>query len=85
MRRNRSGQTSGKDGGHHRSIRRASALLFAGEGATVGLIDVREEAGRRVDAGGSARFMAADVRDGRALEGAVDTLAGQYGRYLVIC
>ncbi len=65
-------------------IGRASAVLFAREGASVGLIDVKEEEGRQVeaeiaDAGGSARFIAGDVSDGDALEGAIDTLAGHMG------
>ena len=65
-------------------IGRASALLFASEGASVGLIDVKEEEGRQVEAeiveaGGSARFVTTDVSDGEALKVAIDTLAEHMG------
>ena len=65
-------------------IGRASAVLFAREGASVGLVDVKEEEGRQVEmeiveAGGSARFITADVSDGDALKRAIDTLADHMG------
>jgi NAD(P)-dependent dehydrogenase (short-subunit alcohol dehydrogenase family) len=65
-------------------IGRASAVLFAAEGARVGVVDIEPTAGQRVvkeieAAGGQAVFVHADVTDTRALEGAVNAVAGAFG------
>ncbi len=65
-------------------IGRASALLFADEGAAVGLVDIDAEGGAATaeeirTGGGSARFIAADVADPAAMENAIGTLAEEFG------
>lgn len=65
-------------------IGRASAVLFAAEGARVGVVDIEAGAGRRVveaiqAAGGQAVFLHADVTDAAAVEGAVEAFADAYG------
>jgi len=65
-------------------IGRASALLFAAEGAQVGVVDIGATAGRRVvkeieASGGRAVFVHADVSDADAVEGAVNSVADALG------
>ncbi len=65
-------------------IGRASALLFAREGAAVGLIDINDADGEAVAAqiradGGTARYVHADVADGTALGSAIEALAAEFG------
>jgi len=65
-------------------IGRASALLFAAEGARVGVVDIEAAEGRRVAeeieaAGGQAVFVHADVTEADAVEGAVNTVADAFG------
>lgn len=65
-------------------IGRASAELFAREGAAVGVLDVREDAARQVaDAitgdGGKAMTVAADVTDDTQVNAAVSAVAEAYG------
>ena len=65
-------------------IGRASALLFAREGAAVAVVDVNEEAGREVAAaimssGGRAVFERADVTRAADCERAVRAAAKQFG------
>lgn len=65
-------------------IGRASALLFAREGATVALADLNESAGRELagtiaGAGGRARFIAADISRAADCERAVRTVEDDFG------
>jgi NAD(P)-dependent dehydrogenase (short-subunit alcohol dehydrogenase family) len=65
-------------------IGRATARLFAAEGARLGLADVKAEEGEAVaaairDAGGEARFFALDVGDEAAMRAAIDGTAADYG------
>lgn len=79
-------------------IGRATATLFAEEGASVFLTDVNEEAGRAAvlsiqEQGGSALFLTADVSQEseccRVVEacvnvfGCVDTLVNNAGRFVM--
>jgi len=64
-------------------IGRASALLFAEEGAAVGVLDVNGERAHSVadeiaDRGGRALALAADVADARAVSDAMRTLLREY-------
>lgn len=64
---------------------RATALLAAREGSAVVVVDIDGEAGnetvRLVEAaGGRACFVAADVTDAGAMQGAVETCVSEYGR-----
>ena len=64
---------------------RESALLFAREGATVVVTDVRSERAERVAseigaAGGKAIGLQTDVRSEQAVAEAVDTAVDQFGR-----
>ena len=61
-------------------IGKASALLFASEGASLGLIDINETEGEVVvgqiqAAGGQAKFIKADVASADALRAAIDDFA----------
>lgn len=61
------------------------AKTFAREGARVVVNDVNTQGGKRVvaeitDAGGTARFVAADVTDGRSVKAMVDQATETYGR-----
>ena len=65
-------------------IGRASALLFAAEGAAVGVLDINEHGGRATvaeirDAGGRATFVRADVAKTDQLEGAFAALVEAFG------
>jgi 3-oxoacyl-[acyl-carrier protein] reductase len=65
-------------------IGRATAKLFAAEGAAVGLLDQNaaggDEACREIQqAGGQARFFALDVSQAEPLRAAIDATAGQFG------
>ena len=66
-------------------IGREAALLFAREGARVGVTDVDEEGGRRTadeiaDAGGEAIFIRADVTDEGQVEAMFDVTVERFGR-----
>ncbi|ALS26704.1 SDR family NAD(P)-dependent oxidoreductase [Paenibacillus cisolokensis] len=70
-------------------IGKASALLFAGEGATVIVNDLEpakgEETVREIEAaGGSALFIQADVTDPASVKAMVDTAIGRLGRIDVL-
>ncbi len=65
-------------------IGKASAKLFAAEGASLGLIDINDADGEAVAAeirgnAGTAVFEHADVADAAALESAIETLVGELG------
>ena len=65
-------------------IGRASALVFAQEGARVAGLDINEEAGQGVvaaiqEAGGEALFVAADVTDHEAVKQAITQAIEAYG------
>ncbi len=62
----------------------ASSLLFAKEGAKVGIVDINEEAGLAMvaeikAAGGEAVFAKADVSDPDQVEAAVDAVSRAFG------
>ncbi len=66
-------------------IGRATALLFAREGARVGALgrtldDVQQTVDDITRAGGDATVLVADVSDFQSMQQAVETLVGQYGR-----
>ncbi len=65
-------------------IGRASAKLFADEGATLGLMDIKTDEGEQIaeeitDAGGMAKFLKVDVTDGGQIKTAVETFATDFG------
>ncbi|MEK9723970.1 MAG: SDR family NAD(P)-dependent oxidoreductase [Rhodospirillaceae bacterium] len=65
-------------------IGRASAKLFAAEGATLGLMDINAKGGEAVAAeiaaaGGTVEFRAADVSDAAAQQAAIDGFADAFG------
>jgi len=64
-------------------IGRATAKLFAAEGAAVGLLDVNplgEQVGREIrQAGGKARFFTVDVSQTAKLQAAIDATAEEFG------
>jgi NAD(P)-dependent dehydrogenase (short-subunit alcohol dehydrogenase family) len=65
-------------------IGRASAMLFAAEGARVGVVDIEATMGQRVvdaieEAGGRAVFVQTDVSDAGAVEAAVNAVAEAFG------
>jgi NAD(P)-dependent dehydrogenase (short-subunit alcohol dehydrogenase family) len=73
-------------------IGRAAALAFAGEGAKVAILDLAEDAGRKVEAeiaaaGGRALFVAADVTSEESVASAFATAGGRFGpaRILLNC
>jgi NAD(P)-dependent dehydrogenase (short-subunit alcohol dehydrogenase family) len=71
--------------GAENGIGRATALLFAREGAKVACMDLRESGERRVDraiqaAGGDAVFIQSDVRSAADCERAVATALQRFGR-----
>lgn len=70
-------------------IGREAALLFAREGAKVGILEVDEEAGREakcaVEAqGGTARFFPTNVSDPKSVEAAVNGAVAHFGRIDVL-
>jgi NAD(P)-dependent dehydrogenase (short-subunit alcohol dehydrogenase family) len=70
-------------------IGRASAVLFATEGARVSVVDRVTEGGQETvrmirDAGGEAMFVEADVSKSSSVEQMVSTTAAQFGRLDVI-
>lgn len=63
----------------------AAARLFAREGAKVGLVELKAEAGRKVEddirrAGGEALLLEADVSKPESLQAAIDKTAATWGR-----
>jgi NAD(P)-dependent dehydrogenase (short-subunit alcohol dehydrogenase family) len=65
-------------------IGKASAKLFASEGAVLGLIDINDADGEALATeinadGGTARYVHADVSDAPALERAIESLAAEFG------
>ncbi|HLK32569.1 MAG TPA: SDR family NAD(P)-dependent oxidoreductase [Terriglobales bacterium] len=70
-------------------IGRASALLFAQEGAAVAVVDLNEKAGQEVAKdivalGGQALFVSADVTRARDCQRAVRTVAEKFGSLHVL-
>ncbi|MHA6781000.1 SDR family NAD(P)-dependent oxidoreductase [Pseudonocardia saturnea] len=70
-------------------IGQATAVRFAAEGATVGVLDLVPEAAEQTVAmidkeGGVARALAADVSNAGQVAEAVDALAAEYGRIDVL-
>jgi NAD(P)-dependent dehydrogenase (short-subunit alcohol dehydrogenase family) len=71
-------------GGRASGIGRATALLFAREGASVVVIDVKATAGREVEGqisstGGQALFLEADVSPDRDCQRVVQQVRQQFG------
>ena len=67
----------------------ASSLLFASEGAKVGVVDKNEEAGRAIvaqitSAGGEAVFARADVSQPHEVDAAVRAVASTFGTITVL-
>ena len=65
-------------------IGKASALLFASEGASLGLIDINLDGGKEVceeirKNGGKAEFFGIDVSNPEAMKGAFEAVADTYG------
>ena len=65
-------------------IGKASAKLFAQEGAVLGLFDINEQDGTQVaqeicDAGGKAKFIRVDVSNADAQEVAIEECVGEFG------
>lgn len=70
-------------------IGQATAVRFAAEGASVGVLDLVSDAAAETVAmidkeGGVARALAADVSDAAQVAGAVDALAAEFGRIDVL-
>ncbi|MFX9054094.1 SDR family NAD(P)-dependent oxidoreductase, partial [Acinetobacter baumannii] len=70
-------------------IGRASAMLFAREGATVVVADIRAEpaetvAQSSIDAGGKARALGADVGNEADLERMIGTTVADFGQIDVL-
>src|SRR5215467_12517455 len=66
-------------------IGRATAVLFAAEGAAVVVADVQAAAGMETvrtirDAGGRAEFVRADVSDSPDVQNMIQSTVGHYGR-----
>jgi NAD(P)-dependent dehydrogenase (short-subunit alcohol dehydrogenase family) len=66
-------------------IGRAMAERFAGEGASVVVVDLAEEAGRAVAAAVGGTFVAADVTDPAQVQGMYRTAVDEYGGIDVCC
>lgn len=71
--------------GSARGIGRAGALLFAKEGATLGLLDVDEHGGKSVvneirAEGGESKFFLGDCADSSVVSEAVDSILRTYGK-----
>ena len=65
-------------------IGKASATLFAQEGAVLGLIDINDASGEAAaeqinSTGGKARYVHADVANAEELEAAMEALAAGFG------
>ena len=65
-------------------IGKASARLFAAEGATLGLMDIKEEEGQAVvkailTDGGSAKFIRTDVTDRAQISNAIEIFVDEFG------
>ena len=65
-------------------IGKASALLFASEGASLGLIDINLDGGKKVcqeirKNGGKVEFFGIDVSNPEAMKGAFEAVADTYG------
>jgi NAD(P)-dependent dehydrogenase (short-subunit alcohol dehydrogenase family) len=70
-------------------IGRATAELFAREGAAVALVDLAGEAAKEAarqiaEAGGSALAVSADIADPLQVEGAFDQISSEFGRVDVL-
>ena len=70
-------------------IGRATARLFASEGAAVAVVDLREDAAKEtadaiVEAGGRAVGIAADVTDAEAIGAAVERTVAELGRLDIV-
>jgi len=70
-------------------IAKASALLFAKEGARVAIVEIDAEAGRAAErqvreAGGEALFVETDVTQDDSVERAVDATVAKFGRLDVL-
>ena len=66
-------------------IAKSTALLFAKEGARVGVLELNRDAGAATekairDAGGEGIFVETDVTNDDAMKRAVETVVGKYGR-----
>ena len=70
-------------------IGRAGAILFAGEGAKVGVIDISRVGGEETvrmarEAGGDATFIETDVTDPASVERAIAATVSRYGKLNVL-
>jgi NAD(P)-dependent dehydrogenase (short-subunit alcohol dehydrogenase family) len=70
-------------------IGRAAAALFAGEGATVAIVDLAARAAMQTaeqiaGTGGSARAIGADISDPRQVDSAFGEILGEFGRVDVL-
>ncbi len=68
---------------------RATALLFAQEGATVSIFDINDDEGQKTaqmirDQGGKAKFFHCDVTSARDIDTAFDTSVAEFGAYNVL-
>src|SRR5258705_4400530 len=75
--------------GAESGIGRAAAVLFAGEGASVALVDIatqaaKETAGLIAEAGGSALAVGADIADPAQVDGAFAQVTSEFGRVEVL-
>ena len=72
--------------GAAQGLGRASALVFAREGAQIVVVDIRREGGEETvdlikDAGGEAIFVAADVSSSSDVQAMVQAAADTYGGF----
>jgi len=70
-------------------IARAAAILFAREGAKVGILELKEDLGKATekevrDAGGDATFFQCDVTNDASVKAAMDGVAAKYGKLNVL-
>ncbi|MCW3782467.1 SDR family NAD(P)-dependent oxidoreductase [Defluviimonas salinarum] len=92
MTQSASGRLAGKTAvitGGAAGMGRATALVFAREGARVAIIDIQDEAGRETvdmirEAGGRGNFFHADVSKAAEVDGAFDAVAREMGSYDVL-